>query len=392
MASFEIISYHEFQMRYPQFAHQRYIDIASAQRHFCRAIRTGGTVLGTIAVPVKKHPAKEKKAFGYLLTESKLILIDELNALPPEARRILPIAQPAPAVQHTQTVPAVPATLDPPAASDAQDARSASAVPATPIASLEKTISSAEVVSNETADLSATTVSDTTSPSGAPGVLSESTTPSIASTPGAQTIRNAAGASIAPAAADEKNTPHLVFFELIEFFLKDDMPYLQRYDDRLSELEESLVSGETPYPNHSILRIRRMLSAFASYYEQLSDVVDTLRETAVKADEKRAVELWTALSDRIKTLQSTVSVMAEYSVQLREMHDAQVNMRQNEIMTVLTIVTALFAPLTLIAGWYGMNFFNMPELTFRYGYAAVCTVSVLCVIAEIIFFKRKKWF
>ena len=221
MASFEIISYHEFQMRYPQFAHQRYIDIASAQRHFCRAIRTGGTVLGTIAVPVKKHPAKEKKAFGYLLTESELILIDELNALPPEARRILPIAQTAPAVRTTRTVPAtsaVPATLDPPAVSDAQDARSASAVPATPIAPLEKTISSAEVVSNEAADLSATTVSDTTSPSGAPGVLSESTTPSIASTPGAQTTRNAAGASIAPAAADEKNTPHLVFFELIEFF------------------------------------------------------------------------------------------------------------------------------------------------------------------------------
>ena len=214
MASFEIISYHEFQMRYPQFAHQRYIDIASAQRHFCRAIRTGGTVLGTIAVPVKKHPAKEKKAFGYLLTESELILIDELNALPPEARRILPIAQPAPAVQNTQTVPAVPATLDPPAASDAQDARSASAVPATPIASLEKTISSAEVVSNETADLSATTVSDTTSPSGAPGVLSESTTPSIASTPGAQTIRNAAGASIAPAAADEKKYAAPCFFRV----------------------------------------------------------------------------------------------------------------------------------------------------------------------------------
>ena len=278
MASFEIISYQEFRARYPQFAHQRYIDIASTPHHFCRAICMDDAVLGTIAIPTKNHPAEEKKAFGYLLIESGLILIDEQDALPPEAKKML------------------------------------------------------------------------------------------------------------------TGTPHLAFFELIEFFLKDDMPYLQRYEDRLSELEESLISGKNPYPNHSILRIRRMLSAFASYYEQLSDVVDTLRETAVRLNEKRAVDLWTALSERIKTLQSTVTMMAEYSVQLREMHDAQINMRQNEIMTVLTIVTVLFAPLTLIVGWYGMNFFNMPELTCRYGYAAVCVISILCVIAEILFFKRKKWF
>ncbi|MGJ5623990.1 hypothetical protein MYD03_00160 [Mediterraneibacter gnavus] len=58
-----------------------------------------------------------------------------------------------------------------------------------------------------------------------------------------------------------------------------------------------------------------------------------------------------------------VQTLKEYSMQLREMHQTQIDIRQNEIMKVLTIVTTLFMPLTLIAGWYGMNFAHMPELT-----------------------------
>lgn len=85
-------------------------------------------------------------------------------------------------------------------------------------------------------------------------------------------------------------------------------------------------------------------------------------------------------------------MMKEYSMQLREMHQTQVDIRQNEIMKFLTIVTTVFMPLSLIAGWYGMNFVSMPELKFPYGYAVVCIVCLLIVALEIWFFKRKKWF
>ena len=82
----------------------------------------------------------------------------------------------------------------------------------------------------------------------------------------------------------------------------------------------------------------------------------------------------------------------EYSLQLREMHQTQVDMRQNQIMKILTIVTTVFLPLSLIAGWYGMNFQNMPELTAEYGYLVICIVSAVCVLVELWIFKRKKWF
>ena len=58
-------------------------------------------------------------------------------------------------------------------------------------------------------------------------------------------------------------------------------------------------------------------------------------------------------------------------------------------MNLLTVLTALFMPLTLIAGWYGMNFRFMPELSSPYGYPAVIGLSAVIVVAEIIFFRKK---
>ena len=60
-------------------------------------------------------------------------------------------------------------------------------------------------------------------------------------------------------------------------------------------------------------------------------------------------------------------------------------------MTLLTVITTIFMPLTLIAGWYGMNFRYMPELEWRYGYLAVIVLSAAVIICCLILFKRKKW-
>ena len=61
-------------------------------------------------------------------------------------------------------------------------------------------------------------------------------------------------------------------------------------------------------------------------------------------------------------------------------------------MKIFTIITTIFFPLTIIVGWYGMNFANMPELTWKYGYLYVTALSVFVVILLIIIGKKKKWF
>ena len=70
---------------------------------------------------------------------------------------------------------------------------------------------------------------------------------------------------------------------------------------------------------------------------------------------------------RVELLQNHVHLLRENVLQIRELYQSMQDARQNKIMVVITIVTTIFLPLTLITGWYGMNFVYMPELQWRYG-------------------------
>ena len=107
-----------------------------------------------------------------------------------------------------------------------------------------------------------------------------------------------------------------------------------------------------------------------------------------KADNLRYFRLY---SSRVSRLHGMVSSLLDYTVQIRDTYQSRLDVKQNRIMTVLTVVTTIFMPLTLIVGWYGMNFKYMPELDKVWGYPVVIGVSVLIVVCSLIFFKKKKW-
>jgi magnesium transporter len=65
--------------------------------------------------------------------------------------------------------------------------------------------------------------------------------------------------------------------------------------------------------------------------------------------------------------------------------------RTNDVVKILTIFSAIVLPLSLIAGIYGMNFENMPELKTRYGYFLTLGFMVLVAIALLLYFWRKGW-
>lgn len=77
--------------------------------------------------------------------------------------------------------------------------------------------------------------------------------------------------------------------------------------------------------------------------------------------------------------------------QLRDVYQAKIDIRQNKVMSILTIVTTIFMPLTLIVGWYGMNV-KMPEVGWSYSYPIIILASIAVTIIEILIFKKKKWF
>lgn len=134
-----------------------------------------------------------------------------------------------------------------------------------------------------------------------------------------------------------------------------------------------------------LLGYQRRANRLHNACQQLADLCEQM-EDAVPA--RRGD--WRRLADRALRLHDMAELLREQLVQLREFYQAQVSAAQNETVTLLTVLTAVFAPLTLLTGWFGMNFAGMPELSARWGYPCVIGAAVLIVAAELWWLHRKK--
>ncbi|MGM9936264.1 MAG: CorA family divalent cation transporter, partial [Candidatus Ornithomonoglobus sp.] len=182
------------------------------------------------------------------------------------------------------------------------------------------------------------------------------------------------------------------FIEIIEFLINDDVLYLQRYEDMLVDVEEELMEHEIDDFHTDILRYRREIMTLNSYYQQMTEALQMMSENKNGLFNAEDIRLLKVVANRADRLFDNTKMLREYTGQLREMYQAQIDIEQNKTMRILTVVTTIFMPLTLIAGWYGMNFQYMPELASKYGYIGVIAFSVLIIVIEIMFFKWKKWF
>ena len=161
--------------------------------------------------------------------------------------------------------------------------------------------------------------------------------------------------------------------------------------ERIEELEERVLAGELENFNAPMAELRKETMTWFRYYTQLDDVAFTLRENELGIFSEREQMLFRMFADRVIRLREESQLLREYCSQVQNLFQSEIDTKQNRIMQILTIVTTVFLPLSLLAGWYGMNFTGMPELRWKYGYPAVITVSVLIVAGLIWYFKRKKW-
>lgn len=182
-----------------------------------------------------------------------------------------------------------------------------------------------------------------------------------------------------------------VFYRFLERLLKGGNRKLESIEDELLTLENQVVSGRADEGlNQVIYNYRRQLSLIRNYYEQLLDIALELEEDENQLFEDRHQSLFRVLSTRAERLIAGVRALSESLTQLREMLDAALNYALNNIMKVFTLITAIFLPLTLIVGWYGMNFKHMPELEWELAYPVLLVVFVLIIAGTVAFFKKKK--
>jgi magnesium transporter len=178
-------------------------------------------------------------------------------------------------------------------------------------------------------------------------------------------------------------------FDFLELIVKNDLFIMNKYDQELDSFEYE-INHQKMIDNTKfhINKIRSNIRDLKNHYEQLLDFSQVMEENENKFFKEENLRYFKLFYNKIERLKDVASSIQEYTYQIRDSYKNQIDLKQNRIMTILTIVTTIFTPLTLITGWYGMNFKYMPELNSQYSYPILICISILIVMVEFIFFKK----
>ena len=180
-------------------------------------------------------------------------------------------------------------------------------------------------------------------------------------------------------------------YDFLDQIVKDDLRLMEKYEDELDHMEQSIIDVDESLPSGRLNYIRSDIRYLRIHYEQLMDLAAEFEENENGFFKLENLRYFRLFINRAERLHEASMSLRDYTMQLRDLYKAHLDQKQNRIMTVLTVVTTIFMPLTLIVGWYGMNFKYMPELNWEWSYPVVIAASILIVIGSLLFFKMKKW-
>lgn len=170
-----------------------------------------------------------------------------------------------------------------------------------------------------------------------------------------------------------------------------DNDLLEHLEKQITVLEDRLLSEKGKDYVREIIHIRKRLTLIKSHYDQWYNVLDGIQENENQLISQDSMRYFKIFSHKIDRLNSHTLNLRDYITQVREAYQSQVDISLNKTMKVLTVVTAIISPLTLIAGWYGMNL-QMPEYHWSFGYPLVIGLSIAAIGLCIAYFKKHKWF
>lgn len=181
----------------------------------------------------------------------------------------------------------------------------------------------------------------------------------------------------------------IVLCYVLDFIILKDLEKMNAIQQKLAVLERNILNENINNPLKEITGYRSSTMKLHHYYIQLAGIYGSLNDNTEKFFDYKSQNFFKFLIRKVTLLSREAQQIWEYTSQIRDVYQQRLDVHQNNIMKILTIVTTIFMPLTLITGWYGMNFSYMPELHWRYGYALIFLVSIAVVIILCILFKKK---
>ena len=185
-------------------------------------------------------------------------------------------------------------------------------------------------------------------------------------------------------------TMEKVVYGVLERLLSSGNRGLVMTERQIIAMEREVVDGKTDRElNTEIFELRNRLSTLKNYYEQLIDIGETLQENENDLFEEEDLRYFKIFTDKSERLSNNAQLLCDNLIHLREALDATLNYNLNNTMKLFTMVTIIFQPLTLIVGWYGMNFPNMLAPGVPWGYPAVASAAALLALGGLWYCRRR---
>ena len=183
-----------------------------------------------------------------------------------------------------------------------------------------------------------------------------------------------------------------LLYALMDAIVDNYFNLMEVMGEKIEELEENLFEEKSNNDliqeihnlKREILRIRRAVYP-------LRDVVNRMDKVEASLVTEKTQLYLRDLYDHVIQVSESIDIQRELIWSLMDMYMTTISNRMNEVMKVLTIMATIFIPLTFIAGVYGMNFENIPELKFQYGYFVLWGIMVVVFLGMLYYFKRREW-
>ncbi|MGZ3900199.1 MAG: magnesium/cobalt transporter CorA [Bacteroidia bacterium] len=166
---------------------------------------------------------------------------------------------------------------------------------------------------------------------------------------------------------------------------------IEKIGDKLEVIEEEIVRDPTRESLVQLYNLKREVIYLRKQVWPLRDMISALIRTENELITDNTQIFLRDLQDHAARIIDTVETYRDLLSGIMDIHISSNANKMNEVMKVLTIMSTIFIPVTFIAGVYGMNFDNMPELRTQYGYYITWGVMLVIMGGLVYYFKKKKW-
>ena len=212
------------------------------------------------------------------------------------------------------------------------------------------------------------------------------------------TVRHGPGSELASARNRLEARPDLLklgaasaVWAIVDKVVDDYIPVVDSIEDDIEEVEKDVFDDDIPAPTARIYNLKREVIEFHRAVWPLLAPLGALEQGAYDRVPEELRRYFRDVNDHARRVDEQVSSQRELLTSVLEANLALVSVNQNEVVKKISAIAGIIAVPTFIASVYGMNFDNMPELHWHYGYLIAMGLMAVVVVALVSFFRRIDW-